>query len=278
MRSTVSKFARRLLKGMQLDFFWFAGINILYLQFPSSPEEWECIAKEFALQWQFPNCLGALDGKHINFQPPRKDGAYYYNYKHTNSIILLALVDARCKFVYVDVGSNGRNNDAAVFQRSHLKKILEDEVSLPKDSMVGRQRNLPYVVVADDAFPLNKHIMKPYPYHTSCNKKKMFNSRISRARHVVEHSFGMLSNRFRIFLTKINLKVETVEKVVLACCVLHNFLLDHDTTYLNNTTNASTPRSCDKKLVPYNPRKGPIENTRREFAEYFSNEGRLDWQ
>lgn len=38
-----------------------------------------------------------------------------------------------------------------------------------------------------------------------------------------------------------------------------------------------TPRSCDNKIVPYNPRKGAVEDIRKEFAEYFSNEGRLDW-
>lgn len=246
-------------------------------QFPSTPEEWESIAKEFALLWQFPNCLGALDGKHINFQPPRNDGAYYYNYKHTNSIILLALVDARCKFIFIDVGSNGRNNDAAVLQASHLKTVLDDDRCLPNDASVGKGRNLPYVIVADDAFPLHKHIMKPYPYHTNCSKKKIFNIRISRARHVVEHSFGMLSNKFRIFLTKINLKVETVQKIVLACCALHNFLIENDTTY-SNKSNTSFPSLDSQDTVPYNPRKGPVEEIRNEFAEYFSNEGELHWQ
>ncbi|XP_053959200.1 uncharacterized protein LOC128863853 [Anastrepha ludens] len=32
-----------------------------YLKFPNSNSEWEAIAKEFAVKWQFPNCIGALD-------------------------------------------------------------------------------------------------------------------------------------------------------------------------------------------------------------------------
>ena len=35
------------------------------LQFPSSEEEWMKIADDFNKRWQFPNCIGALDGKHI---------------------------------------------------------------------------------------------------------------------------------------------------------------------------------------------------------------------
>ena len=32
---------------------------------PSSPEDWEKLKNEFYEKTQFPNCIGALDGKHI---------------------------------------------------------------------------------------------------------------------------------------------------------------------------------------------------------------------
>ncbi|XP_067643829.1 uncharacterized protein [Eurosta solidaginis] len=246
---------------------------------PSNAAEWESIAKDFAMRWQFPNCLGALDSKHVSFRSARKDGAFYHNYKGTNSIILLALVDANYRFVFIDVGTNGRANDAGVFHRSCLKDILEKEENLPKDSLVGRGRNLPYVIVGDDAFPLQKHIMKPYPYHTKNIKRQIFTLRLSRARPVVEHVFGMICNRFRVLLTIINLKVETVEKIVSACIVLHNFLLQVDNTYvssLRETPDISNtpPASLD---IPNNPRKGVAEAIRKNFTEYFNEEGRIDW-
>lgn len=40
----------------------------------------------------------------------------------------------------------------------------------------------------------------------------------------VENAFGILSNRFRIFHTSISVNLETVDKIVMATCVLHNFL------------------------------------------------------
>ena len=37
----------------------------IYLKVPSSPEEWLTVAEKFESRWQFPNCIGAMDGKHI---------------------------------------------------------------------------------------------------------------------------------------------------------------------------------------------------------------------
>lgn len=158
------------------------------LQFPSSVLEWEAIAKEFAIKWQFPNCIGALDGKHINFRSYRTDGAFYHNYKGTNSIVLMALADANCKFIFVDIGCNGRNNDAGVFLQTKLSTVLKEGKDIPENAVVGHARSLPYVVIGDDAFPMQTHLMKPYPYHTDFIDKRVFNARLFRARHVVGHA------------------------------------------------------------------------------------------
>ena len=42
----------------------------LYLKTPSTNEEWMSVAREFQEKWQFPNAVGAIDGKHIVIIPP----------------------------------------------------------------------------------------------------------------------------------------------------------------------------------------------------------------
>ena len=54
-----------------------------YLKVPSSEQERLQIAKQFEEKWNFPNYLGAIDGKHVTLQPPSNYGSHYYNYKHT---------------------------------------------------------------------------------------------------------------------------------------------------------------------------------------------------
>ena len=51
-----------------------------FLRVPSSSEEWLAIANTFQQKWQYPNCIGAIDGKHIVMQPPPNAGSYFYNY------------------------------------------------------------------------------------------------------------------------------------------------------------------------------------------------------
>lgn len=60
----------------------------------------EKIAEDFFNVWQFLDCLGALDGRHIIFRPSRSVETYTYNYKIDNSIVLLAVDYAYYKFIY----------------------------------------------------------------------------------------------------------------------------------------------------------------------------------
>lgn len=70
-------------------------------------EEWQDIQVGFHSRWNFPSCCGAIDGKHITIQAPPNCGSEYYNYKGTNSIVLMAVVDHDYCFRYVDIGSYG---------------------------------------------------------------------------------------------------------------------------------------------------------------------------
>lgn len=71
-------------------------------------EEWKKISKDFFLKWQFPNCIGALDGRHMEIQAPPYSGSQFYNYKGYFSIVLMAMCDANHKFTWVDIGQFGK--------------------------------------------------------------------------------------------------------------------------------------------------------------------------
>jgi hypothetical protein len=75
----------------------------------------EKIADDFWGTWQFPNCIGCIDGEHIRIKSPRNSGSMYYCYKNCFSIGLLEVTDANYMFITTDVGSFGKDSDAGVF-------------------------------------------------------------------------------------------------------------------------------------------------------------------
>ncbi|XP_041989222.1 protein ANTAGONIST OF LIKE HETEROCHROMATIN PROTEIN 1-like [Aricia agestis] len=194
-----------------------------YIKLPSSIEEWQEIARGYESRWHFPNCGGAIDGKHIRIRKPANSGSYYYNYKHYFSIVLMAIVNADYEFLYVDIGCNGRVSDGGVIEyTSFYNKLQNEQLNLPPNNM--NKNNMNFVFVADDAFALHENVIKPYPQRNLTREERIFNYRLCRARRTVENAFGILSSRFRVLHTEINMKPEKIDYIVLALCCLHNLL------------------------------------------------------
>lgn len=207
-----------------------------YLACPQSELEWLNIAKEFQDRWQFPNCLGAGDGKHIRLLCPSNSGSEYYNYKGYYSLVLMAFVGPEYQFLFVDVGCQGSISDGGVFRKTSLWKALEENsIYLPQAKPLPQNPDpvfedtsdidIDYFFVCDDAFPLGLHLMKPYSKRQLSEERRIFNYRLSRARRVSENAFGILAARFGVLHTMMRLGPDKATKVVLACCALHNMLL-----------------------------------------------------
>ena len=142
-------------------------------QVPATREERKRIQEVFKAKWNFPNCCGAIDGKHCQIKRPDNSCSEFYNYKGTYSIILFAFVDADYRFVFTDVGSNGRVNDGAVNRNSTLNLAMENNLfNWPDNS----------VIIGDDAFPLRNTLLKLYSKVNLTLQQKIFNYRPSRAR------------------------------------------------------------------------------------------------
>ena len=94
---------------------------------------------------------------------PKNTGSYFFNYKGTFSIVLMALVDVNYEFIYVDIGCNGRISNEGVFQNCSLSKVIEhNDLDIPPPRVIREEiQSLPYVIAVDDAFPLKENIMKP---------------------------------------------------------------------------------------------------------------------
>lgn len=141
-------------------------------------EKWEDVAQRFLSKTNFPNCLGAIDGKHIRLIKPCHSGSHYFNYKKYFSVVLMALVDADYKFIYVDIGSFGSSADSTVFQKSKFgKRLASNQLDLPENRPLPGTEGLDilFVFEADDMFAIHEHLMKPYSLRNLDTRKRIFN-------------------------------------------------------------------------------------------------------
>ena len=169
----------------------------IYMPVPSE-DKWKSITDEFYERWNFPNCIGAIDGKHVMIQCPFNSGSLFYNYKSYFSIVLPAVASADYRFIMVDVGAYGSSNDSGVLNHTTFFKQLGNKNldvppcrQLPNDT---EETCVPYVLLGDEAFPLRCDLMRPFARHGLTNKRCIFNYRLSRARRVVENALGILAN------------------------------------------------------------------------------------
>lgn len=261
-------------------------------QFPATPDEWENVANKFNDRWQFPNCIGAIDGKHINMMAPPNSGSLFFNYKAKHSIVLMGIADAEYKLLYIDVGCNGRTSDGGVFNHCSFAKALEANVLNlpPPQPLPGRTKPVPFVLIGDDAFALSVNLLKPFNNRTLVYSERIYNYRLSRARRIIENVFGIMASRFRVLRSDILLDSEKTKKIAMACSVLHNFLMVRnkrqyvpDGTFDSELANGEIVDGAWRSELHLQPLNNPrpsdrVKDVRSEFRDYFVAEGDVEWQ
>ncbi|XP_077553196.1 uncharacterized protein LOC144167956 [Haemaphysalis longicornis] len=180
----------------------------------------------------FPQGVGALDGCHFAISPPKENAVDYYNSKGGKffrvfskwcgySMILLALVDHRYRFLYINIGSPGRCHDAHVNGRSKLCKVVQSaHFKSPTATIEGAV--VGPLILCDQAFPLTQNLVKPYPYTGSGTSEAAFNYNLSKTRRVVENALGRLKARFLYTMKRMECKLPNVRRAIRASCTLHN--------------------------------------------------------
>ena len=224
-------------------------LHPIYLS-PPTEDKWRSIASSFLQDWNIPNCIGAFDGKQVQIQAPPNSGTTHFCYKGIFSLVLLAACDANYKFTLVDFGEAGSNNDAGIFENSHISYAIQrDELNIPRGhallpgTLIGTQ----CYFVGDEAFGLSTRMMRPYPGTCLPENKRIFNYRLSRARRVIENAFGILALRWRVLRKPIALCTRKTDKIVMACLCLHNFLKTLDELKEPNNRMYCPPNFVDRE-------------------------------
>ncbi|RWR96010.1 putative nuclease HARBI1 [Cinnamomum micranthum f. kanehirae] len=141
------------------------------------------------------DCIGAIDGTHIPAWVRLEDQVRYRNRKGFLSQNVMAVVSFDMKFQYVFAGWEGSASDS---------KVLQDALSRPYNRL---QVPTGKFYLVDGGYANTRGFVAPY-----------------RARNVVERTFAVLKQRFPILKTAPRYPLNTQAKIVVACCVMHNYI------------------------------------------------------
>ncbi|XP_049941676.1 uncharacterized protein LOC126418789 [Schistocerca serialis cubense] len=178
-------------------------------------------------------------------------------------------------------------SDGGILEYTELfHALLNEHLNLSNNDETIK--NLNFVFLGDEAFSLKEKFLKPYSQRELDHDRRIFNYRLSRARNVVENVFGIITLRFRILHTPINMKIGKIKYIILAICALHNFLRRRSKGYITVTAldmedlvdctlHEGDWRKGLQSAVSRNPSIRAKDN-REAYKKYFVSEGSVPWQ
>jgi hypothetical protein len=235
------------------------------IEYPETPEEMQSLAdlmeKNGNKNIYYHGCMLVLDGYAVRVRAPtNKDvpnPASYKNRKSFWSINLQAMTDGVQKFRWLDMTTPGSTHDSTAFfstkkgrslaglgaeedgsdVSTFVIQSLNDVVLQPGENLLPDGRNLicdrrsrPFWVSTDEAYGAFLQLVSPWPGQgllARAPHKDAFNYLLSNgSRNGVERAFGIMYARWGILWRPIQFKFEKIPKIVMACCRLHNFLID----------------------------------------------------
>ena len=159
-------------------------------------------------------------------------------------------------------------------------------------ALPGTQLQVPHFLVGDEAFPLQRHLMRPYPGASlvgpEADQRRLYNYRLSRARRCVENAFGIMAQRWRIYRGTVGCAPERVSTLVRATCALHNFVREREVQAADVGRGAApatapaeldaAPALRDITRAGTNTHSREAARIRQTLTDYVNGAGSVEWQ
>ena len=246
----------------------------LYIKLPMTEDSVKEKVTGFFTAFSLPQCMGAIDGTHIEIKQPLSNPSDYINRKSRFSLNVQALCDYRCCFMDVVVKWPGSVHDARIFANSKLNHLLKYAI-IPRCRRKILEDQVPVYIIADPAYPLIPYLMKDCAGGCTNSQEKYIGYRLHSARNVIECAFGRLKARFGCLRRTMDINLNDLPNLIYSCFVLHNYCEVNNESINDETVRKAIYYDCEfqPETVPnrYMTDSNEIEGKRirRILTDYF---------
>ena len=243
----------------------------VYIKLPMTEASVKEKVSGFYNAFSVPQCLGAIDGTHIEIKRPVLNSTDFINRKSRYTLNVQALCDYRCCFMDVVVKWPGSVHDARMLANSRLNFLLKNEQIPPCRCKILDEELLVYII-GDPAYPF---LMKEYAGGGTTCQEQYFGYKLCSARNVIKCSFGRLKARFGCLRRAMDINLDDLPNVIYACFVLHNFCEMNGETIGEN--NVQSTIAYDRDFQPAtatnryttDSNETEVKRVRRLLTNYF---------
>ncbi|XP_064292643.1 putative nuclease HARBI1 isoform X3 [Plodia interpunctella] len=178
-----------------------------------SPMERFAMTLRFYEKFSIPGVIGCIDGTHVAILRPAENERYF-NRKHFHSRNVLIICDSDLNILSVDASFGGASHDSFIWNQHPIKDHLTQLINAGESAYL----------LGDSGYAQREYMMTPIVDAAAGSPEEHYTKMHVTARNTVEHTIGVLKNRWRCLLGHRVLHYHPVvaAKNINACCVLHN--------------------------------------------------------